>query len=302
MASTTIPARAADSDRWIEADAAEFHAKFNQESFQVVHRLSSHPLFSLDALMDLAKRTAEHRPNRIYYDAGNVRVEQRWNEVPKSSFSALDALRRIEECGAWIVLKHAQEDPAYRSLLDQGLAEMVALAGRDLEPLIKQKDIIIFITSPKRITTYHIDRECNWILQIHGTKMLYVFDQNDREVLPEEEVELFWARDNNSAKYKPALQNRAHAYHLAPSIGVHVPVNAPHWLQNDDNISVTLSVNFQFKDSVRANVYRANYFLRRLGMKPAAPGKKPVRDALKNATMAGAVRLRRTLQGDSSPW
>ncbi|HWG58065.1 MAG TPA: hypothetical protein VN661_03370 [Candidatus Acidoferrales bacterium] len=301
MSSAAIRERAAASDRWIEADPSEFQAKFNRESFQVVHRLSSHPLFQLDALMDLAKRTTEKRPNHIYYDAGNVRVEQRWNEVPKAEFSAMDALRRIEECGAWIVLRHAQEDPAYRVLLDKGLAEMVALAGKELEPLIKQKDIIIFITSPKRVTTYHIDRECNWILQIHGTKMLYVFDQNDREVLTEEEVELFWARDNNSAKYKPELQSRARGYHLAPSVGVHVPVNAPHWLQNDDNISVTLSVNFQFKDSQRANVYRANYFLRRLGMKPTGPG-KPVRDALKNATMAGAVRLRRKLQGDSSPW
>jgi len=290
------------SNRWIQADAGEFRAKFDRASFQITHLLSRHPLFQLTELMGLAKRTAETRPGHFYYDAGQVRVNQRWDEIPKSGFSVDEVLRRIEECGAWIVLKRAQEDPAYRVLLDHGLAELAELTGQDLEPLIKQKDIIIFITSPKRITTYHIDRECNWILQIHGTKTLHVFDQKDREVLPEAEIERFWAVDNNAPVYKPKLQHRAISYKLAPGVGVHVPVNAPHWVENDDNVSVTLSVNFQFKDSLRANVYRANYFLRRLGFKPSAPGASTIRDATKNAIMAGGVRLRRLLQRESCPW
>ena len=290
------------SNRWIQADAGEFQSKFNRASFQIMHLLSSHPLFQLTELMGLAKRTAETRPRHFYYDAGQVRVNQRWDEIPKSGFSVDEVLRRIEECGAWIVLKRAQEDPAYRVLLDHGLAELAELTGQDLEPLIKQKDIIIFITSPKRITTYHIDRECNWILQIHGTKTLHVFDQKDREVLPEVEIERFWAVDNNAPVYKPKLQHRAISYKLAPGVGVHVPVNAPHWVENDDNVSVTLSVNFQFKDSLRANVYRANYFLRRLGFKPSPPGASTIRDTTKNAIMAGGVRLRRLLQRESCPW
>ena len=290
------------SNRWLKADAGEFRAKFNRASFQITHLLSSHPLFQLTELMGLAKRTSETRPGHFYYDAGQVRVNQRWDEIPKSGFSVDEVLRRIEECGAWIVLKRAQEDPAYRVLLDHGLAELAELTGRDLKPLIKQKDIIIFITSPKRITTYHMDRECNWILQIHGTKTLHVFDQKDREVLPEAEIERFWAVDNNAPVYKPELQHLAISYKLAPGVGVHVPVNAPHWVENDDNVSVTLSVNFQFRDSLRANVYRANYFLRRLGFKPSPPGAGTIRDATKNAVMAGGVRLRRLLQRESCPW
>jgi hypothetical protein len=289
-------------ERWIESDSVEFCEKFNKCCFEVRHHLSSHTLFQIDELMSLAKRTRDNNPTRLYYDAGKIRVDQRWDSIPKAEFSIEDAMRRIQECGAWIVIKHAQEDPAYRILLDKGLAELTSMAGDGIEPLIKQRDIIIFITSPKRITTYHIDRECNWILQIHGTKTLHVFDQNDREVLPETEIERFWAVDNNAPKYKAELQNRAISYKLAPGMGVHVPVNAPHWVENDDNVSVTLSVNFQFKDTLRANVHRANYFLRRLGMSPSGPGAGPIRDGLKNAFMAGAVRMRRILQGDNSPW
>ena len=62
---------------------------------------------------------------------------------------------------------------------------------------------------------------------------------------------------------------------------MHIPVNCPHWLQNDDNVSVSLSVNFQFKDPLRANVYRANYWLRKFGWKPTPPGKSPILDSFK---------------------
>jgi hypothetical protein len=294
--------KAGASERWIESDPVQFRERFNERSFDLRHHLSSHPLFQIDELMALVKRTRGNNPTRLYYDAGNVGVDQRWDSIPKAAFSIEDAMRRIEDCGAWIVIKHAQEDPAYRILLDKALAELTSMAGEGIEPLIKQRDILIFITSPKRITTYHIDRECNWILQIHGTKTLHVFDQNDRDVLPETEIERFWTIDNNAPKYKPELQDRAISYKLAPGVGVHVPVNAPHWVENDNNVSVTLSVNFQFKDRIRANVHRANYFLRRLGMKPSGPGTGPIRDGLKNTVMTGAVVMRRFLQGNNSPW
>lgn len=302
MAIQAISNAGVGSDGWIQSDPVEFGEKFNKQSFELRHHLSSHPLFQIGELMALAKRTRDNNPTRLYYDAGNIRVDQRWDAIPKAKFSIEDAMHRIEECGAWIVIKHAQEDPAYRMLLDKGLAELMTLLGDGIEPLIKQRDIILFITSPKRITTYHIDRECNWILQIHGTKTLHVFDQNDREVLPVTELERFWAVDNNAPKYKPELQNRAISYNLAPGVGVHVPVNAPHWVENDNNVSVTLSVNFQFKDSMRANLHRANYFLRRLGLNPSDPGAGAIRDRLKSTFMASAVRMRRILQGNNSPW
>src|SRR5438270_332982 len=83
---------------------------------------------------------------------------------------------------------------------------------------------IIFITSPLRVSSYHIDRECNFLLQIRGAKTIHVFDQNDREVLSEQELESFWTVDNNAAVYKPQLQNRANSYLLQPGCGVHIPV------------------------------------------------------------------------------
>ncbi|HUY12933.1 MAG TPA: transcriptional regulator [Terriglobia bacterium] len=282
------------SDRWIVADPEQFREKFNEKSFEVSHYLATHPLFQLPKLMELADRTLKTRPRDLHYDAGNVRVDQRWDEIAKSPFSAQEALQRVENCGAWFVFSSAQRDSEYRVLLDRGLAEIKALSGPEIDSQIMVEDIIIFVTSPKRITTYHIDRECNFLLQIRGTKTLHVFDREDREVLPEEELEKFWAADFNAAVYKPHLQHRATSYKLRPGMGVHIPVNCPHWVENDDNVSISLSVNFQFKDPLRANAYRANFLLRKLGVHPTPPGQSPVLDTVKSYTIMPVVWAKKT--------
>ena len=156
--------------------------------------------------------------------------------------------------------------------------------------MMRVEDALIFITSPNRTTTYHIDRECNFLLQISGSKTIHMFDQRDKDVVPETELEKFWAVDKNAGQYKPQLQDRATPYRLVPGNGIHIPINDPHWLQNDNNVSISLSVNFTLKDSERANIYRANYFMRKAGMHPAPPFTSPLKDGLKNAMMMSLVR------------
>jgi len=273
------------SASWIVVDPDEFRQKFNRESFALRHNLASHPLLQLPELMQLAERTLKTRPDLLHYDVGSIRVGQRWDEIAPSELSATEALRRVENCGAWFVFKSAQHDAKYRFFLDHGLAEVKAAIGPGIDSKILVEDIIIFVTSPKRVTTYHIDRECNFLLQIQGTKTIHVFDREDREVLSEEEIERFWAVDFNAAVYKPHLQHRARSYKLVPGTAVHIPVNCPHWLENDDNVSVSLSVNFQFKDSLRGNAYRTNFLLRKLGLHPTPPGRSPALDAVKSCVM-----------------
>jgi hypothetical protein len=285
------------SDAWIQANIDEFQEKFNRKSFEVSHQLATHPLLQLPKLMELAERTRKKRPDDLYFDMGDVGIGQRWEHVPERRFSADEALRRIEDSGAWFIFRAAQRDPEYHSLFARGLAEVKTMIGPEIERQIRQEDIIIFITSPNRVTSYHIDRECNFLLQIKGTKTLNVFDREDRDILPEEEIERFWSVDNNAAVYKPQFQNRAKIYKFKPGTGVHIPVNCPHWVKNDDNVSVSLSVNFQFLDSIRADIYRANFFLRRLGFSPMPPGVNSNRDKLKATVMNAAIGARRIITG-----
>jgi hypothetical protein len=277
--------------RIFECDEVEFREQFDRRSFEFSHHLSGHPLFEIPRLVELAKKLAQ--TGAVYQDAGEIGVGQRWEDCPSANLSVDENIRRIRDTGAWIILRRAEEDPEYRVILDDCMAEIRNLLGRDLKKEMMVQNAIIFITSPNRISTYHIDRECNWILQIHGEKDISVFDKNDREVLPEEEIERFWTIDNNAATYKEQYQSRAKVYRLAPGRAVHVPVNAPHWVKNDNNISVTLSVNFQFQDSFRADIYRANHWLRKVGFSPTPPGKSQLRDNLKRAAYGRARSMRR---------
>jgi hypothetical protein len=64
---------------------------------------------------------------------------------------------------------------------------------------------------------------------------------------------------------------------------------APHWVQNGDQVSVSVSIGFCMKHlDRRARVYQVNHFLRRLGLAPTPPEQSKLRDALKIAGM-GAI-------------
>ena len=282
-----------NSDGIMQITEQVFREKFNRRPIEFDHNLGDHPAFSMDRLYRLFEMSVGNE-NLLYWDAGQKRPDQRWNERPGRDFPPEDAFRRIRENGAWIILFGAQRDPEIAALLEQTMQQVQSLSGRDIFREMKVRSAYIFITSPHRITTYHIDRECNFLLQLHGLKTIHIFDQTDRELLPEEMLEKFWTKDNNCAVYKPEFQDRALTVAMRPGMGVHIPINAPHWLQNGDDISVSLSLNFQFKNPVLGNIYRANYYLRRMGLNPTPPHKSRIGDFIKGHGMALPVTALKT--------
>jgi hypothetical protein len=252
------------ADRVLELDRGTFADQFDRSDFAIRHYMAGHELFALPRSVELARITAQERPPDVYYDAGAVQIGQRWEDAPKLDFPVDEIVRRIETSGAWIILRRVDLHPAYDELPDRCIEKIVALGGGQLQRRMKRREIILFITSPNRTTTDHIDCDCSFLLQVCGSKQLSVFDRNDRDVLPEEEIERFWSVDTNAALYKPHLQDCATVYNLKPGDGVHIPINAPHWLQNGNNVSISVNINFWAPDSERANLYRANHYLRPL--------------------------------------
>ena len=266
--------------RLIELDRNIFREKFNRRQFVFRHHLSDEPLFQLPRLIELARSTAATRADDLYYDAGVQDIGQRWGTAP-AAFPVDQTINSIEHAGAWIVLKRADSDPRYAALLDRCMSDILEVSGRELERKMRRKEVIVFITSPNRLTTYHIDSENNFLLQLSGKKEINLFRPEDREVTTDEEIECFYSIDTNAAIYKPELQHRAEVLTMEPGMGVHIPVNAPHWLRNGDNISISVSINYHGYDSERAAIYRTNHYLRRLGLTPTPPFRSPVVDQLK---------------------
>lgn len=291
VASSMPPGTAPRSPEPIySVDRAKFAQDFNQRPFMVDHSLASRSAFTMDRLHQLLERSLPI-PNKVYWNAGKKAIGQKWKDRPGRDFSIEEAFRRIRETDAWIIIFGADRDPEIHAMLQQGLSEVEAMTGISLDREAKSSQSIIFITSPHRITEYHIDKECSMLLQIHGKKTIHVFDQNDREVLTEPELERFWTNDNNAAAYKPQYQSRATSFLLEPGKAVHIPINAPHWLENGDDISVSVNQNFEFRNEKLANIYRANYYARKMGFAPVPPGRSVMRDRMKAQGMRLPVYL-----------
>ncbi len=300
ITSTRVPSNAAPvlhvPGRIYSADKAKFAEQYDKRPFMLDHSLSDHPAFTMDRLHDLLERSLPIK-DKVYWNAGKKDIGQRWKDRPGRDFSIEEAFRRIRETDAWIIIFGADRDPEIHAMLEQGLAEVQEMTGIPLDIEAKSSQSIIFITSPHRITEYHIDRECSLLLQIHGKKTIHVFDQRDRDVLTEDELERFWTNDNNAATYKPHLQDRASSFLLEPGKAVHIPINAPHWLQNGDDISVSINQNFQYRNERLANIYRANYYARKMGINPVPPGRSHLRDRMKAHAMRLPVFLAKKAKG-----
>jgi hypothetical protein len=279
-----IPVR---SERSIMCDEQFFSTNFNRLPFEVTHNLADNPLFDLDRLIELTQRVESRRtPHRpygdIYSNIGDVEPGLKAIDGVRPAIPASELLRRVEDSQAWVTLEHVEREDGYREVLQSCICDLLELTGREVMQKIKWFDAILFITSPHRVTHYHVDRECAWLVQLHGDKEIHLFDKRDKEIVPDEELERFWTVDNGAGTYKPQFEDRAMVFTMRPGTGVHIPVNCPHWLRNGKDVSVSMNVNFQFRDEVWGNIYKANHYLRRMGLKPSSPGTHPMRDRLKS--------------------
>ena len=292
----------------IQCDPATFRRDLNVLPYEIAHTLADNPLFQLPALVELAQRVAARTNPHMsggdaYFTEGLIEAGTKPDYTgsaaspEQSRQSMADLITRIEHKEAWIILKHVEREPGYQEVLESAVSDVLQLSGRkDLLDKIKWFEAILFITSPNRVTEYHIDRECSWIMQIAGQKAIHLFDRADKDIVPEDELERFYTVDNRASQYKPQFEKRAMVYDMTPGTGVHIPVNTPHWLQNGPEVSVTLNINFQFKDAEVTNLYKANYYLRRAGLKPTQPGASPLADWAKSRAFTAAIALKRRLR------
>jgi hypothetical protein len=262
----------------LDLEPRAFTAHFERRAFPIGHRLSAHPLFALERLLELARRLPA---DRIEYNAGDLGVSQDPRATPRTGLSAEETLRRIEHCGSWLVLKNVELDPGYAALLGGCLAELRAHT-EPRAPGMRLAQGFVFVSSPGAVTPFHIDPEHNFLLQIHGCKTIHVFEPADRAVLAEEDLERFYTGAHRNLALREAWRARARPFALGPGAGVHVPVTAPHWVQNGQAVSVSFSVTFRSRVSERrAQVYAMNARLRRRGLRPAPYGAGALRDLLK---------------------
>lgn len=281
----TMPPSARVAGKWTTVDPIEeCRQALHKRAFAAHHPLAGHPLFSIEALTAAAEQAAK-RHGDLYADVGDLSLTDKWGSVPAPTMPIPEIIERIETAGAWIVLKHVEVDPAYKRLLDEYEAFVRDIAGPEGSELLRNAEMLVFITSPNRKTPYHFDAEVNFLVQITGSKDLWVCDPNDRTITTEEEIEQYYGVSISAGTYKPRAEEVARQFTLHPGDAVHIPTHGAHWVQNHNEVSVSLSLNMEFPNWLQADVYRANHYLRRLGLSPRPPGQSVVTDRSKAAVI-----------------
>ena len=258
-------------------DPAIAAEKFLKQAFTLKHSLADHPLFTLPRLVELAKAMPR---DRIEYNSGKLAVGVKAADVPKIDKAAEEVIRSIETADAWMVIKMVERDPQYRALLTNFVEQANLAAGRGAGEYTDLQGFI-FVSSANATTPFHLDAEENILIQIHGDKFVRTFDNSDRLLIPEEDMEISPSKHRNQ-KYESWYEERATVHALKPGDALHMPYMIPHWVSTGGSYSISMAMTWKTPQVLRLNKIRLiNGTLRRFGLPQKPPGVSPAGDAVK---------------------
>ncbi|VTU27407.1 JmjC domain-containing protein [Variovorax sp. PBL-E5] len=254
------------------------------------HNFHEHPLLQLDELERLAHDLVPLRQCRFVKPGITQASNFHHDPTHPDGLGIDEVFRRIQEAGSWVALYNVESIPRYQALLTEILDTVRPMIRRDQGRTFLETGFI-FISAPPSVTPFHIDRENNFWLQLHGRKTMNVWPHTDRVTVAADVVEDYIVAHNASkVKFKEELRARSHEFDVGPGDGVYFPSTSPHttrserdWVRPGDGVSVSFGVNF-YTDATRrtARVHQVNRLLRRsLGMAPTYPGMSRPIDALK---------------------
>jgi hypothetical protein len=257
------------------------------------HKLCEHPLLKLESLYDLARRLPTAN---VRFMDGKIEANTHFVHDDKRKYDLEEKILGVAQSKTWVAFHYIEADPLYRDFVDS-LLEEVRPFVEPKDPGMRLRQGWIFVSPPNSVTPFHMDLEQNFLIHIKGRKKLSVWDSFDRVVVPETALETFHSvRSLKDFRYKPEFQARAHEFDLEPGQGVFMPSTSPHWVQNTDEPSITMSLTFwSDKSTKRSYVHRTNALLRKAGLNPAPAGVSAFGDALKNGLLAGLITTKRAL-------
>ena len=280
MTSTTTDCRL-----WVD-DPAGFSTR---RVGRLHHDYHQHPLFQLPELEALAQELAPLNQCRFVRPGITQASAFAHGNQPPDGRSLEEVFRRIEEPGSWIALYDVEVIPRYKALLEHVLGNVRHIIEREQGKMFLVTGFI-FISAPPSVTPFHIDRENNFWLMLHGQKVMNVWDHTDRTVVSIDAVEDYIVAHNAfKVRLKDEFRVRSHEIETRSGDGIYFPSTSPHMTRSDpawtlpgDRVAISVGVNFYTEHTRRtARVYQVNRVMRRLGLSPKTPGESGLSDALK---------------------
>jgi hypothetical protein len=277
--------------RLVDIDAGSFVDAFARRSMYVRHALVDHPLFTMEAIAELADRLP---PESVRRERGQLSVINTEGYVDIGEGPPSATIMDIERNGFRVSLRDIQQDPEYARLINECLDEVDALVGAR-EGGMCHRAGYLFITSPAATTPMHFDVEHSFLLQVRGTKNVSVaaFDR-DPDLLERERDRYI---DGVGCDFA-AMEAAAETFRIQSGLGVYIPSYVPHWVQTEAGTSISFSIPFFTPYCQRAEqVHVINRRLRKLHLSPRPPGRSEPLDRTKVRLAKSWQRLRNARRG-----
>ena len=272
------PIAAVDTATFPAETLERFAAAYPDRPVKLNHGLVGHRLLTLDALAILAERMPA---SSVEYNLGRLPLGVRPEDTPSNGLSLGETIRTIETNGSWAVLKNVERDPAYAALLDNALADLESIVTASTGPML-HREAFIFLTSPGSVTPFHMDPEHNILLHIMGSKTMTVFPARDEDLVPAQKSEEFHGGGHRNLIWQDGFKARGTPFPLAPGEAVHVPVKAPHFVENGPSVSVSLSVTWRSERSVaEGELHSFNALLRQRGLPVGKVSQEPEKQSIR---------------------
>ena len=210
-------------------------------------------------------------------------------EFKKKIEQAADSL---DACDARIMLSGIAEYLDYGSVVRQLTEDISTATGVDFHKDFSPCTATVFLSSPGVWTTYHIDSEYNFLVQIQGDKLFNSWDGADREIVPSAHLEEFW----EGKVFRERAKQAPRVFNLAQGTGIYNPPFFPHEVRTCAVPSISLSLGYDPKASAEPEIHRVNSMMKKLHLHPSPIHAHPGRDWVKSRTLRVAVQLKNMAQ------
>jgi hypothetical protein len=117
-----------------------------------------------------------------------------------------------------------------------------------LDAGFEQLEGFLFVSSPNSTTPFHLDSEDNFFVQIHGEKFFTIYDNKDRAIVSDDEIERSMTKHRN-LKFDDSFAPRAVEFHMFDGDGCYVPYQWPHWVRTAGSFSISMAITWKTKRS-----------------------------------------------------
>ena len=247
----------------------EHSQAWGREPTRLPHTLHSHPLFGRDALAELIERCPRQH-YALVQTGGSDTAGRRWREGDIAGVSGARVIDTIGRASLWLNLRDvAAVDPRYGALLQAAYDEVAAHVPGFRAQSLK---LGILISSPGARVHYHCDLPGQALWQIAGRKRVFVYPPQPPYLQPQALENIAYSGYEFKLDYQPSFDAAAQVFELAPGQMLTWPLNAPHRVENFDELNISLTSEHWTAANRRSQrVLLANAVMRhRLGVAAAS--------------------------------